>query len=57
MSTDSPDTVIKVHLSPRDTAQDVYNKLNSEIEKAKDTPLDSGFDNTAHLLMLGVMIK
>lgn len=59
MSTDSPDTVIKVHLSPRDTAQDVYNKLNSEIEKAKDTPLDSGFDNTAHLLMLvpGVFLK
>lgn len=59
MSTSSPETVIKVHLSPKDTAADVYNKLNAQIEQAKDTPLDSGFDNTAHLLMLvpGVFLK
>lgn len=59
MSAASPDTVIKVHLSPRDTAAQVYQKLNSEIEKAKNTPLDSGFDNTANALMLvpGVFLK
>ena len=59
MSTDSPETVIKVHLSPRDTAKDVYEKLSAEIEKAKSTPLDSGFDITAHALMLvpGVFLK
>lgn len=59
MSTSSPETVIKVHLSPKDTVYDVYNKLNAEIEKAKNTPLDSGFDNTAHALMLvpGVFLK
>ena len=59
MSTTSPETVIKVHLSPNDTAYDVYNKVNAEIAKAKDTPLDSGFDNTAHALMLvpGVFLK
>ena len=45
MSSDSPDTVIKVHLSPKDTAMDVYNKVNAEIEKVKNTPLDSNFDN------------
>ena len=59
MSTQSPETVIKVHLSPRDTADDVYRKLNEEIEKAKQTPLDSGFDMTARALMLvpGVFLK
>lgn len=59
MSTDAPETVIKVHLSPRDTAEDVYHKLNAEIERAKNTPLDSGFDVTAHALMLvpGVILK
>ncbi len=59
MSTKSPETIVKVHLSPRDTVYDVYNKLNAEIEKAKEAPLDSSFDNTAHALMLvpGVFLK
>ena len=59
MSADSPDTVIKVHLSPRDTAEDVYNKMNAKVEEVKNTPLDSSFDNTAHLLTLipGVFLK
>lgn len=59
MSSDSPDTVIKVHLTPHDTAEDVYNKLNTEVEKVKNTPLDSSFDNTAHMLTLipGVFLK
>ena len=34
MSVDSPDTSIKVHLNPRDTAIDVYNKLNAAVESA-----------------------
>ncbi len=59
MTTDSPDTVIKVHLSPYDTAIDVYNKLNAEVEKVKNSPLDSDFDNTAGVLTLipGVILK
>lgn len=59
MSTSAPETIVKVHLSPRDSAYDVYRKVNTEIEKAKDSPLDSGFDNTAHALMLvpGVVLK
>ena len=59
MSADSPDTVIKLHLTPYDTAEDVYNKMNAEVEKVKNTPLDSNFDNTAHALMLipGVFLK
>lgn len=59
MSADSPDTVIKVHLNPRDTAEDVYRKMNAEVEKVKNSPLDSSFDNTAMALTLipGVLLK
>lgn len=59
MRADAPETVIKVHLSPRDTAADVYQKVNAEVEKAKNAPLDSNFDNTAYLLTLipGVFLK
>ena len=46
MTVDSPDTSIKVHLNPRDTAEDVYNKLNAAIESVKSTQeLDSSLDN------------
>ena len=59
MSSTAPETVIKVHLTPTDTAEDVYNKLNAAVENVKNTPLDSGFDNLAHALMLipGVFLK
>ena len=59
MKADSPDTVIKVHLDPHDTATDVYNKLQDAVEKVKNTPLDSNFDNTAGVLTLipGVLLK
>jgi len=59
MTTDSPDTVIKVHLTPTDTAEDVYHKINKEVENVKNTPLDSSLDNTAHLLTMipGVFLK
>ena len=59
MRSDSPDTVIKVHLNPRDTAADVYYKLQAAVENVKNTPLDSNFDNTAGFLMLipGVFLK
>jgi len=46
MTIDSPDTSIKVHLSRRDTAEDVYRKLNAAIESVKKTQeLDSSLDN------------
>ena len=59
MTSDSPETVIKVHLSPYDTAQDIYNKMNAQVEAVKNSPLDSDFDNTAGALMLipGVVLK
>ena len=53
MSVDSPDTSIKVHLSRRDTAEDVYNKLNAAIESVKATQeLDSSLDNLIGYLNL-----
>ena len=71
MSSDAPDSIFKLHLSPRDTAQDVvlsrgaseissvYRKFNAAVEEIKDSPLDSDFDNTARALTLipGVLLK
>lgn len=59
MSVSSPDTVIKTHFSPRDTAEDVFRKFNAQVEEAKNTPLDSGVDNAAGILTLipGVVLK
>ena len=60
MRVDSPDTSIKVHLSPNDTAIDVYNKLNTAIESVKSTQeLDSSLDGLimAFNLIPGVFLK
>ena len=59
MSTDGAETEIKLHLSPRDTVYDVYKKMNDEITKAKNAPLDAGVDNAAYALTLvpGVLLK
>ena len=53
MTVDSPDTSIKVHLNPRDTAKDVYEKLNAAVESVKATKeLDSNLDSLIMLLNL-----
>ena len=60
MKADSPDTVIKIHLKPTDTADDVYYKLQAAVEKEKKAAeLDSNFDATAGALNLipGVVLK
>ena len=59
MTASSPDTVIKVHLNPRDTAADVYKKLQDAVDDVKNTPLDSSFDNTAAAFTMipGVLLK
>ena len=60
MNVDSPDTSIKVHLNPRDTAKDVYEKLNAAVEKVKATQeLDSNLDGLIMALNLipGVFLK
>ena len=60
MTLESPDTSIKVHLTRKDTAEDVYNKLNAAIEEVKKTQeLDSGLENLIGYLNLipGVVLK
>ena len=59
MTSSAPDTVIKVHLNPRDTADDVYKKLQDAVDNIKNTPLDSSFDNTAAAFTMipGVLLK
>ena len=60
MSVDSPDTSIKVHLNPRDTAADVYHKLNAAVSRVKATQeLDSNLDGLIMALNLipGVFLK
>ena len=53
MTIDSPDTSIKVHLNRRDTAEDVYRKLNAAIEEVKKSQeLDSSLDNLISYLNL-----
>ena len=53
MTVDSPDTSIKVHLTPADTAADVYHKLNAAVESVKATKeLDSNLDNLIQYLNL-----
>ena len=60
MTVESPDTSIKVHLNPRDTAEDVYHKLNAAVESVKATQeLDSSLDSLIMALNLipGVVLK
>ena len=60
MSVDSPDTSIKVHLNPRDTAEDVYHKLNAAVSRVKaPQELDSNLDGLIMALNLvpGVFLK
>ena len=45
MSVDAPDTSIKVHLNPHDTARDVYDKLSAAVQEVKKSAeLDSSLD-------------
>ena len=53
MTIDSPDTSIKVHLDPHDTAVDVYHKLNAAVDSVKATQeLDSSLDGLIQYLNL-----
>lgn len=60
MSTDGPETIIKLHLSPADTLRDVYEKFRAAVEDAKKSnELDSDFDGLAALVgaIPGVLLK
>ena len=60
MTIESPDTSIKVHLNRKDTAADVYEKLNAAVADVKKSQeLDSGLDGLIDILNLipGVLLK
>ena len=60
MTIESPDTSIKVHLTRKDTAADVYDKLNAAVaEVKKSQELDSSLDGLIDVLNLipGVLLK
>ena len=60
MTVDSPDTSIKVHLTPYDTVVDVYNKLNAAVSEVKKSQeLDSSLDGLIDYLNLipGLFLK
>lgn len=50
MTRQSPDTVIKVHFHPNDTARDVYEKFNAAVAQAKNEMENSGVDDAAGIL-------
>ena len=50
LSTEAPDSLIKVHLHPADTAADVYRKFNAQVVKAK-TEMETATDATVAGLM------
>ena len=59
MTVEAPDTAIKLHLRPEDTAYTVYEKFNAAVEQVKNAGEDSTFDRVAHLLTLlpGLVLK
>ena len=50
MTKQSPDTVIKVHFHPGDTAKDVYEKFSSAVLDAKNEMENSNVDDAAGIL-------
>lgn len=52
MTAKAPDSVIKVHLNPADTAADVFRKFSAQVEAAKDEMENTSADNTAAAFMM-----
>ncbi len=59
MTKEAPDTIIKLHLSPRDSAKDVYEKFHAAVEDVHNTPLNSTFDDVARYInyVPGLLLK
>lgn len=59
MTVEAPDSVIKLHLTPADTLEDVYNKFNILVEEVKNAPLNSDLDNLIRgfTMIPGVFLK
>ena len=59
MTTEAPESAMKLHLKPTDTVDDIYRKFNEEVERIKGASDASDFDKTAKALSLipGVLFK
>lgn len=59
MTLDGSESILKLHLHPKDTVQEVYEKFHAAVHEIKDSPLDSDFDNTAKYLTFipGLLLK
>ncbi|MBR6039073.1 MAG: hypothetical protein IKP38_01145 [Clostridia bacterium] len=59
MTLEAEETIVKVHFSPTDTADDVYAKLQKLIDENRDANPDSNFDNTAKIFNFipGLLLK
>lgn len=59
MTADAPDSLVKVHLHPGDTAVQVYEKFNCQLEQAKNEMENTNADNTADAFMMipGLFLK
>lgn len=59
MTTEAPESAMKLHLKPTDTVEDIYRKFNAEVDRIKDNSSASDFDKTAKALSLipGVFFK
>lgn len=59
MSTTAAESIMKLHLKPTDTVEDIYRKLNDEVVRIKGASDSSDFDKTAKLLSLvpGLALK
>ena len=51
MKVEAEETTVKVSFTPMDTLDDVYRKLNAEVEKVKNEGEDTDTDDTANLLI------
>ena len=52
LTTAAPDSLIKVHLHPGDTAADVYRKFNAKVEEAKNEPETTADSTVAAFMMI-----
>lgn len=59
MTLEAEETIVKVHFSPSDTADDVYHKLQKLIDENREENPDSNFDNTAKIFnyIPGLLLK
>lgn len=59
MTLEAEETIVKMHFTPTDTADDIYYKLQKLIEENKEVNPDSNFDNTARIFnyIPGLVLK